>query len=278
MADLSHLEYIFTRDSFTGVQRPDPYALLATHVDPPAAGVAAGLHEGLGGPQPEGDSFQPFGQPKPRGEAGCGGYANLGGAGHCRGGLLTGGETSRWRVSGLGEFNSPDVQVPAPGPLAPSPGKVAAFHPNYGREPEPQPPQQSPTVSSQSPTASPLTSQPPTHSASSPNPQARPGQPPNGKAEDDSITCQVCLKTVPSSSIRKYIRVRKVCNDCRTSPLVVKNGKEMRFCQLCSWFHHIECFDGKRHSCRAALEKHNQRRRQKTAMGKAEPSEALSSE
>lgn len=103
---------------------------------------------------------------------------------------------------------------------------------------------------------------------SSAKPDGKAAAPSNEKTE--TIICQVCAKEVPSNSIRKYIRVRKVCNGCRTSECVVKNGKKMRFCQLCSWFHPVDNFEGKRHSCKNALEKHNQRRRQKTVKSKGQ--------
>jgi hypothetical protein len=84
------------------------------------------------------------------------------------------------------------------------------------------------------------------------------------KSDANIVACQICAEPVDTNSIRKYIRCRKVCNGCRTSSRVMKGGKEMRFCQLCSWFHDIEKFDGQRHSCRNALAKHNTRRRSKT--------------
>eukprot|EP00873_Tetraselmis_striata_P021801 jgi/Tetstr1/442065/TSEL_030244.t1 len=96
--------------------------------------------------------------------------------------------------------------------------------------------------------------------------------PPPVDEGNSMISCQVCQEPVDTNSIRKYIRCRKVCNMCRNSSSVMKDGKEKRFCQLCSWFHDIEKFEGERHSCRYALKKHNERRRSKT-QAKARASE-----
>uniref|UniRef100_A0A061RIA8 Squamosa promoter binding protein-like 7 n=1 Tax=Tetraselmis sp. GSL018 TaxID=582737 RepID=A0A061RIA8_9CHLO len=84
-------------------------------------------------------------------------------------------------------------------------------------------------------------------------------------ATEEFFVCQICSETVETKTVRKYIRNRRVCNPCRTSSSVVIEGKDMRFCQLCSWFHSLDAFDGKRHNCRVALEKHNNRRRAKSA-------------
>ncbi len=43
--------------------------------------------------------------------------------------------------------------------------------------------------------------------------------------------------------------------------MVLKDGRQQRFCQQCGKFQLREEFDGEKRSCRARLEKHNARRR-----------------
>lgn len=48
--------------------------------------------------------------------------------------------------------------------------------------------------------------------------------------------------------------------------MVIKDGREQRFCQQCGKFQPREDFDGEKRSCRARLEKHNARRRRQREM------------
>ena len=84
--------------------------------------------------------------------------------------------------------------------------------------------------------------------------------------EQRTLICHVCQAEVDVTDIKRYIRCRKICNTCRTSSSCVKNGQTVRYCQLCSWVHPLEDFDGDRRSCRSELMKHNMRRRKKALM------------
>ncbi len=46
---------------------------------------------------------------------------------------------------------------------------------------------------------------------------------------------------------------------------IIREGKRQRFCQQCGRFHELTSFDGDKRSCRARLQRHNARRRKKTA-------------
>ena len=46
---------------------------------------------------------------------------------------------------------------------------------------------------------------------------------------------------------------------------IIREGKRQRFCQQCGRFHDVTSFDGDKRSCRARLQRHNARRRKKTA-------------
>jgi hypothetical protein len=48
---------------------------------------------------------------------------------------------------------------------------------------------------------------------------------------------------------------------------ITREGKRQRFCQQCGRFHDLTSFDGDKRSCRARLQRHNARRRKKTADG-----------
>ena len=57
---------------------------------------------------------------------------------------------------------------------------------------------------------------------------------------------------------------------------IIREGKRQRFCQQCGRFHDLTSFDGDKRSCRARLQRHNARRRKKSA-GKAPPVKRQSS-
>ncbi|PRW55998.1 squamosa promoter-binding 9 [Chlorella sorokiniana] len=84
-------------------------------------------------------------------------------------------------------------------------------------------------------------------------------------------TCQVpgCQATLGAGFYWKY----RVCQPHSRAPLLVLEGVHKRFCQQCSKFHTLEAFDGERHSCRASLARHQQRR-QRLRLQRAEEEEA----
>jgi len=80
--------------------------------------------------------------------------------------------------------------------------------------------------------------------------------------------CHICNCPYDAMAIKKYVRCRRICTNCRTAWVVNKNGLPMRFCQLCSWVHPLMNFDEGRRSCRQELKKHNDRRRRRQEAGK----------
>ena len=77
------------------------------------------------------------------------------------------------------------------------------------------------------------------------------------------MTCHVCQETFPIETVKPYLRCRRICAACCYAPVCVsKDGKAVKFCQLCSKAHDASDFDPGRRSCRAELRKHAQRRRE----------------
>lgn len=66
-------------------------------------------------------------------------------------------------------------------------------------------------------------------------------------------------------NLRHYHQRYKVCNEHLRMPELMHQGIIQRFCQQCSRFHAITEFEGDRRSCKARLDRHNQRRRRKAA-------------
>lgn len=79
----------------------------------------------------------------------------------------------------------------------------------------------------------------------------------------DPLTCQVDQCNVDLTCLKNYNQRYKVCEKCIKHPSVTINGKAVRFCQQCSCFHDLVCFDGKKRSCREQLVKHNRRRKER---------------
>ena len=62
---------------------------------------------------------------------------------------------------------------------------------------------------------------------------------------------------VLSFNLQRY----KICQYHSQLDYIVINGQAIRFCQQCGRFHELDQFEGDRRSCRAKLERHNDRRR-----------------
>lgn len=62
-----------------------------------------------------------------------------------------------------------------------------------------------------------------------------------------------------------YFQRNHICKDHLKSDLFLIDGNPSRFCQRCGFAHPIVDFEGQRKSCKASLEKHNMRRRQRQA-------------
>ncbi|CAA6671203.1 unnamed protein product [Spirodela intermedia] len=73
--------------------------------------------------------------------------------------------------------------------------------------------------------------------------------------------CQVEGCDLDLTSAKNYHRKHRVCESHSKCPKVIVAGRECRFCQQCSRFHHLSEFDQKKRSCRRRLSDHNARRR-----------------
>jgi len=84
----------------------------------------------------------------------------------------------------------------------------------------------------------------------------------NGAKHAGKTFCQVAGCNVDVHSLNKeyYIRYR-VCDVHQKSLVVLKDGKESRFCQQCGKFHPLDEFQGDKRSCKSRLDRHNARRR-----------------
>jgi len=78
---------------------------------------------------------------------------------------------------------------------------------------------------------------------------------------DAVFVCYVCHETTDASHMKSYLRNRKICDHCRSADSCLKNGRPVKYCQLCSWIHPVIEFDVGRKSCRTELKRHNERRR-----------------
>uniref|UniRef100_A0A7S1SJ13 SBP-type domain-containing protein n=1 Tax=Tetraselmis chuii TaxID=63592 RepID=A0A7S1SJ13_9CHLO len=90
--------------------------------------------------------------------------------------------------------------------------------------------------------------------------QPQAGQPASGAVP--RFTCQVpgCARDL--APLKLYNIRYRVCGEHLVMPEVSFEGKVQRFCQQCARFQDVGDFDGLKKSCRARLEKHNERRRQ----------------
>jgi len=84
----------------------------------------------------------------------------------------------------------------------------------------------------------------------------------------DARACQVkgCTSNLKTESL-KHQRLR-ICAEHEKAMTVHVNGAASRFCQQCTKFHAIDNFDGNNRGCRKRLQKHNERRKQKTVVKK----------
>lgn len=78
-----------------------------------------------------------------------------------------------------------------------------------------------------------------------------------GAPKDDTCTIEGCTNLCDSLYTRRYHTCRKHIEALD----VLKDGQHMRFCQRCSSFHNVDAFEGRRHTCRAALIVYNAARR-----------------
>ncbi|XP_021726877.1 squamosa promoter-binding-like protein 7 [Chenopodium quinoa] len=77
--------------------------------------------------------------------------------------------------------------------------------------------------------------------------------------------CQVPGCEVDIRELKGYHRRHRVCLVCANATSVVIEGETKRYCQQCGKFHLLSDFDEGKRSCRRKLERHNNRRRRKSA-------------
>uniref|UniRef100_A0A061R8W2 Squamosa promoter binding 4 n=1 Tax=Tetraselmis sp. GSL018 TaxID=582737 RepID=A0A061R8W2_9CHLO len=82
-----------------------------------------------------------------------------------------------------------------------------------------------------------------------------------GTALDVKMVCQVPGCDPEPKDMKVYNIRNKVCNRHLSMADVDMHGRRMRFCRQCARFQDLEEFDELKRSCRARLEKHNERRR-----------------
>nr|GMC51132.1 squamosa promoter-binding-like protein 7 [Ipomoea batatas] len=98
-------------------------------------------------------------------------------------------------------------------------------------------------------------------------------------AGQSSARCQVPDCEADISELKGYHRRHRVCLSCANAASVVLDGESKRYCQQCGKFHVLLDFDEGKRSCRRKLERHNNRRRRKSADSKGsaekEPQQVL---
>ncbi|KMS96168.1 hypothetical protein BVRB_001490 [Beta vulgaris subsp. vulgaris] len=80
--------------------------------------------------------------------------------------------------------------------------------------------------------------------------------------------CQVPGCEADIRELKGYHRRHRVCLVCANATSVVLDGQSKRYCQQCGKFHVLPDFDEGKRSCRRKLERHNNRRRRKSADSK----------
>ncbi|XP_068659639.1 squamosa promoter-binding-like protein 7 [Aristolochia californica] len=80
-----------------------------------------------------------------------------------------------------------------------------------------------------------------------------------------TFRCQVPGCEADISELKGYHRRHRVCLNCANASSVVLDGEQKRYCQQCGKFHLLPDFDEGKRSCRRKLERHNNRRRRKSA-------------
>lgn len=78
--------------------------------------------------------------------------------------------------------------------------------------------------------------------------------------------CLVCDAVVDDT--RPYYRRYRTCHICATAERVILNGGPHRFCQQCGKYERLELFQGLARTCRVALARHSERRRNATIQRK----------
>ncbi|KAJ9523816.1 hypothetical protein QJQ45_020003, partial [Haematococcus lacustris] len=76
-------------------------------------------------------------------------------------------------------------------------------------------------------------------------------------------TCQVEGCGEELATLRDYHQRYKICEFHLKKPFVIKDGIQQRFCQQCGRFQPLSEFEGIKRSCRARLQRHNDRRRKR---------------
>lgn len=74
--------------------------------------------------------------------------------------------------------------------------------------------------------------------------------------------CLVCDVVVDDT--RPYYRRYRTCHICATAEKVILQGEAQRFCQQCGKYEKLDLFDGQARTCRVALARHSERRRNAT--------------
>ena len=67
---------------------------------------------------------------------------------------------------------------------------------------------------------------------------------------------------------RPYYRRYRTCHICATAERVILHGEPHRFCQQCGKYERLELFQGLARTCRVALARHSERRRNATIQRK----------
>ena len=84
---------------------------------------------------------------------------------------------------------------------------------------------------------------------------------PKGGGGGQKGCCQVEGCGTVLNNARDYHSRYKICEHHLKAPVVLREGREQRFCQQCGKFQDVDEFDADKRSCRERLEKHNARRR-----------------
>ena len=85
--------------------------------------------------------------------------------------------------------------------------------------------------------------------------------------------CLVCDAIVDDS--RPYYRRYRTCHICATAERVSLHGDPHRFCQQCGKYELLSLFEGQARTCRVALARHSERRRNATLQRKRRKMEEL---
>lgn len=85
--------------------------------------------------------------------------------------------------------------------------------------------------------------------------------------------CLVCDAIVDDT--RPYYRRYRTCHLCATAERVILHGEPHRFCQQCGKYEMLSLFEGQARTCRVALARHSERRRNATLQRKKRKMEEM---